>query len=123
MANGPSASSRVRGFEVADASVRHVIAAAVLVAAGVSLSLLVVRLMMLGPENAPAAFGSTGPLASFTHGPREKTSIQQSWDALQRDLAVTLGGYGWIDREHGIVRIPIERAMELVAQEPPEGTP
>ena len=27
-----------------------------------------------------------------------------------------LGDYEWIDREQGIVRIPIERAMELVAE-------
>ena len=26
-----------------------------------------------------------------------------------------LHGYGWVDRSRGIVRIPIERAMELVA--------
>jgi hypothetical protein len=25
-----------------------------------------------------------------------------------------LEGYDWVDREHGIIRIPIERAMELV---------
>lgn len=27
-----------------------------------------------------------------------------------------LNGYGWIDRKKGIIRIPIERAMELVVQ-------
>ena len=26
-----------------------------------------------------------------------------------------LGGYGWVDRDKGIVRLPIERAMELLA--------
>jgi hypothetical protein len=25
-----------------------------------------------------------------------------------------LDGYGWVDREHGVVRIPIERAIDLV---------
>lgn len=37
----------------------------------------------------------------------------------QRDLALKraqLGSYGWVDREKGIVHLPIERAMELVAQ-------
>ena len=28
-----------------------------------------------------------------------------------------LHGYGWVDPEKGIVRIPVERAMELVAKE------
>lgn len=32
-----------------------------------------------------------------------------------RDDAV-LHSYGWVDREAGVVRIPIERAMELVAE-------
>ena len=27
-----------------------------------------------------------------------------------------LGTYGWVDREHGIARIPIERAMALLAR-------
>jgi hypothetical protein len=27
-----------------------------------------------------------------------------------------LGSYGWVDRQQGVVRIPIERAMELVQQ-------
>jgi hypothetical protein len=28
-----------------------------------------------------------------------------------------LGSYGWVDRKKGIVRIPIDRAMELVVQD------
>jgi hypothetical protein len=27
-----------------------------------------------------------------------------------------LGSYGWVDRRHGVVRLPIDRAMELSAQ-------
>jgi hypothetical protein len=37
----------------------------------------------------------------------------------ERDVAqrrAKLGSYGWVDREKGIVHLPIERAMELVAQ-------
>ena len=32
----------------------------------------------------------------------------------QRDL---LEGYAWVDRENGLVQVPIERAMELVAED------
>ena len=28
-----------------------------------------------------------------------------------------LGGYAWVDRERGIVKVPLERAMELVIDE------
>lgn len=31
---------------------------------------------------------------------------------------VELRSYGWVDRSRGIVRIPIERAMEIIAEEP-----
>ncbi len=32
-----------------------------------------------------------------------------------------LNSYGWVDREKGVVRIPIDRAMELVIAEPVGG--
>jgi hypothetical protein len=41
---------------------------------------------------------------------------KQPIERFQRDRE-RLGRYGWIDRRRGIVHIPIERAMELVAQE------
>jgi len=31
-----------------------------------------------------------------------------------------LHGYAWIDRDHGVVRIPIERAMEILAKQGPQ---
>lgn len=113
----PASTSRERGFEVSDASVRGVLFAALLVVSGTALVLGGVRLMMLGPDNSPAAFGNTTRRGSFTFGPDEETSVQQSWDALNQELATTMNGYGWVDRQQGIVRIPIERAMELVAAE------
>ena len=35
---------------------------------------------------------------------------------LRSEENVTLESYGWVDRSQGIVRIPIDRAMELVAE-------
>lgn len=35
---------------------------------------------------------------------------------LRRTEEATLGGYAWIDEKAGAVRIPIERAMELVIE-------
>ncbi len=34
-----------------------------------------------------------------------------------QDEAATLHSYGWVDKEKGVARIPIERAMELTATE------
>jgi hypothetical protein len=36
---------------------------------------------------------------------------------LRSEQLGTLGSYGFIDQAHGVVRIPIERAMELVVAE------
>jgi len=37
----------------------------------------------------------------------------QSYFQSQQNL---LNSYGWIDRQNGIVRLPIDRAMELILQ-------
>jgi hypothetical protein len=55
--------------------------------------------------------------------------IQASPAADLRDLRAyedsELHGYGWVDKQKGIVRIPIERAIELVARQgiPPKRAP
>ena len=36
---------------------------------------------------------------------------------LRRDQRATLDRWGWVDRDAGLARIPIERAMDLVAAE------
>jgi len=37
-------------------------------------------------------------------------------EAYERTEEEVLTGYGWIDQESGVVRIPIEQAMELVLE-------
>lgn len=36
---------------------------------------------------------------------------------LRMNETTTLGSYAWTDQANGVVRIPIDRAMELVSQE------
>jgi hypothetical protein len=63
-----------------------------------------------------------GSVSGLSDAPRGETAKPQ----LQIDPAVDLAarrateakefaGYGWIDREHGLVRIPIDQAMQDVA--------
>jgi hypothetical protein len=58
---------------------------------------------------------------SVTVAPREINMIDQSlfaahepslgnWDAKAREL----NSYGWVNRERGIVRIPVSRAMQII---------
>jgi hypothetical protein len=48
--------------------------------------------------------------------PRLQTSPSIDLETLRKQDEGMLHQYGWIDREAGVVRIPIERAMELVVQ-------
>lgn len=55
----------------------------------------------LGPREPPA--------------PRLQRDPRADLEALRARDARILGTYGWVDREAGIARIPIERAMDLLA--------
>jgi hypothetical protein len=49
-------------------------------------------------------------------GPRLQTHPREDLAKLRATEDATLNGYGWVDRKAGIIRIPIERAMELTAR-------
>ncbi len=69
------------------------------------------QLVPHAPRTEPAAVGRAQigivDQRIFGHDP-SNGEIQ----ARARDL---LEGYGWVDRDAGVARIPIERAMQLVA--------
>ena len=48
--------------------------------------------------------------------PREQISPQLDLAALRARENAELEGYGWVDKKAGVVRIPIDRAMELLSQ-------
>ena len=56
--------------------------------------------------------GRTGP-----PGPRLQVSAPADLQAFRAREESELESYGWINRTAGVVRLPIERAMELVLQE------
>ena len=49
--------------------------------------------------------------------PRLQKAPVIDFKAFQAGEEVALKSYGWVDPEKGIVRIPVERALELVAKE------
>ena len=54
---------------------------------------------------------------SFKHAPSARTSIAKDWEAIDAQAHARLANYGWADRARGVVRVPITRALELVAKE------
>ena len=56
-----------------------------------------------------------GDIAKFPQ-PRLETSETMEINAFRLQEEQTLNSYGWVDQQAGVVRIPINRAMELMAQ-------
>lgn len=48
--------------------------------------------------------------------PRLQPDPNQDLDEMRREEDRLLGGYAWVDREAGRVRIPIEQAKEIIAE-------
>ncbi len=65
----------------------------------------------LGPPASPFAETRTLP----AH-PQLQTEPRQDLKGLRSEQEKLLNSYGWVDRNLGIVRIPIDRAMDLLAQ-------
>ncbi len=111
-----------RGHEPRDVSVPWIAA----VAAGLVLLAFVVQLalwlQMHGMWRARQhALPPASPLASALPAappePRLQTAPELDLRDLRRQENAQLGGYGWVDRQHGVIHIPIDRAMALVASE------
>ncbi len=67
-----------------------------------------VRVQKLGPPASP--FENTRELPP---APRLQIAPAQALKAYLADEQTKLESYGWVDRQAGIVRIPIDRAMKL----------
>jgi len=54
------------------------------------------------------------PIPQGTKTPEERATILNELRARETDLA---SSYAWIDQPKGVVRIPLERAMQLTLEE------
>ena len=113
------ASSHPSGYERSDADPRLI--AAIALGLGVFLLLTPFALQLLYP-----AATQSSDMARDTPvppQPRLEFNLDQSLAALRGREAVSLARYGWVDRQHGVARIPVERAMALLAQRGLPGWP
>jgi hypothetical protein len=73
-----------------------------------------------GQEDAANAAAQRYPLAVGVTRPNPTPFLQtqpfQDIYTLRQSEAEKLAGYGWVDKEGGVTRIPIDRAMELMIQ-------
>lgn len=97
-------------FESPEVNARVVVACALGLALFVAMSLTLLGIYYIKAfVNAPPA-----PSRAFP-APRLETRVGQSFDPLRQAQTRRLHEYAWVDRKNGLVRIPVERAMELVA--------
>ena len=109
--------SRDKGHEIRDVPPRL----AWLAGIGLAVLLGVSMLAMWGLWSWIAAPGA-GPSEAAGGDGREMLAIRLEMEEEQRE---TIDGYGWINEQQKLARIPVGRAMELIAADPSllEGTP
>lgn len=58
-----------------------------------------------------------GRQTSFHESAEARTDIAADWARQDAAVRTHLHTYGWVDRAHGVVRIPIDVAMERILAE------
>ncbi len=71
-------------------------------------------------DRAEAAKAPPSPIAEANEqrvplGPLLQNDPEGELEALRHEMAQRLGSYGWVDESAGLVHIPIEQAIDLVA--------
>ena len=115
--HGPHAG---RGHEQTDANVRKVAMfgvglAAIIVAACLAMWITFNYLNAHQPPTGPPR----SPLATTRRlppEPRLQTSETRDLAAVREAEDKALNSYGWVDKDGGVARIPIERAMDLILE-------
>jgi hypothetical protein len=119
---GVDAEDLATGYERSDASARAIVLTGVLLAGVVALVVLGVSALVANVTSRPATVSSSAELSDrLTPAPAVPTPALQAEPGV--DMATyraavdkELSEYRWVDRQAGVVGIPIDRAMDLVVQ-------
>jgi hypothetical protein len=108
-----------RKYEDSSVPVKHLFVFALgvvaLVVAGVLVSAVTFRFFVHHTPMGPAA-SPFEDVRELPPGLRLQTNAPMDLKKYRDEQAKILSGYGWVDQQAGIVRIPIDRAMELLLQ-------
>ena len=118
----PTEPSRDAGYETSDASARTLLAwgaglVAVLITAALTTWMFFDALAAHAKRTDPKVSPLAATESSAPPEPRLLTKEPEDLAAVRKEEDQVLRTYDWLDRERGVVRIPIERALELVAKE------
>jgi hypothetical protein len=113
----PSADSLREGHELSDADPtvigRWVLGLFVMIFAIIGLVAWMYATLYSGAKAMPVKAIE----GSFKYAPQAKSGIDKDWEIIAAETHRRMAGYGWTDRAHGRVHIPIEQAMALVARD------
>jgi hypothetical protein len=70
---------------------------------------------LVQPTTVDTRMVSTGDITKFPP-PRLEGDERREMNEFREQEEQTLNSYGWVDQQAGVVRIPIDRAMQLMAQ-------
>lgn len=106
------------GHETDTGDVRAISLTALALAIGMALTLILVAGIFQYLRHHPSVVLPANPLSEadrqqFPPEPRIEEHPANDLDALHSHEEHILSTYGWTDKKAGIVRIPIDRAMEL----------
>jgi hypothetical protein len=88
---------------------------ATVVAAALAMWLLIVRLRSAGSQADPAPSPlPEARLPAEPPGPRLQTDPAGEMAALRAEERELLEGWGWVDRQAGVARVPVEVGMDLL---------
>ncbi|HKA33097.1 MAG TPA: hypothetical protein VKH64_07785 [Candidatus Binatia bacterium] len=107
------------GYERRDLSARSIALFGLALAIAILLSAAVVTLFQLYAGNRYARRQAPRPPLAVTREatePRLQVNAPSELRTMREAEERTLGGYGWVDPQTETVRIPVERAMEILSQ-------
>jgi hypothetical protein len=93
-------------------------------AAGLALFVILTPLIMplVFPQSMRHRTPSAPPALS-ANAPRLEITPREDLRSLERSETEFVNSYGWTDRSHGVVRIPVGQAMKFLAQKGLPGWP
>lgn len=116
MAEGPNVGQQ-HGHEQRDVDIRAILIVGAIIAGTIVLVAVIARLLVTGlavhQAKAPAGAFIQAPTTAPT--PTLQPHPTQEINAFRAEKTQVLSSYGWVDKQGGIARIPVDRAIAILA--------